>query len=352
MYTRFYYFKNLSIDFLFINSEAKKSPLSTGERGFRGVGPMSKIYKYLIYSVLSIILFTSCEDVIEVDLPANEEKLVVDGQLSNRAGVQTLKLMISQPYFNNSTPPPATGATAKVTDNEGNIYEFKQRLDSLNKPTIFFEWAPKGNEKFGKTGNTYLLEVNFRGETYLSSTKMNRIPAIDSLIYVFKDNTGQPSGNADEPKKGFRPEFYARDLQGIGDCYYIKGYRFDKATNKWRLQREEAAYDAAFQPGARADGLVFILPLRRAIGNQLFNEGDSSRVELFSVSEDHFYFLRAAENEEQNQGLFATPPATFLTNIVNKNPNSTKKALGWFSVAGFSTYSTIIDAKKASKDND
>ncbi len=311
-----------------------------------------KLIKYLIISTLTAILLSSCEDVIDVKVPRNEEKLVVDGQLSNREGMQFIKLMVSQPYFDNSKPSPANGAEVKVTNNEGITYEFKQRLDSLNKPTIFYDWQPNSNVKFGKIGLDYTLEVKYKGEVYTANSKMNRIPQIDSLIYVFKDNTGQPGGDVDEPKKGFRPEFYARDLTGIGDCYFIKGYRFDKEKKTWKLQREEVAYDAAFQPGARADGLVFILPLRRSIATQLFNEGDSSRVELYSVSQSHFDFLRSAENEEQNQGLFATPPATFLTNIVNMNSKSTKKALGWFSVSGFSKFTTVIDPKKVSKDND
>ena len=191
---------------------------------------MQNSYKYLIISLLATTLFTSCEDVISVDVPKNEEKLVIDGQLTNSTNVQVIKLMISQAYFDNSAPPPATGAIAKVTDSEGVVYEFKQKLDSLNKPTINFEWKPKANQKFGKIGNTYNLEVSFRGETYLSTTKMNRVPPIDSIIYVYKDNSNQPGGDTDELKKGYRPEFYARDLDGIGDCYYIKGYRYDKTT--------------------------------------------------------------------------------------------------------------------------
>lgn len=309
-------------------------------------------YKYLIISLLGVIYLSSCEDVISVDVPRNEEKLVVDGQLFNGEGVQSIKLMVSQAYFDNSKPQPANGAVVKITDNEGIKYEFTQRLDSLKKPTIFYDWKPKANEVFGKLNNTYKLEIDFKGESYEASTKLNRVPKIDSIIYVFKDITDNPGNAEDEVKKGYRPEFYARDLDGNGDCYFIKGYWYDSKTKKWKLERQQIAYDAAFQAGSRADGLVFILPIRRAIARKLYLEGDSSRVELYSISQNHYDFLRAADNEENNQGLFATPPATFLTNIFNKNANSSKKALGWFSVAGLSKFQTVIDPKKASKDND
>jgi hypothetical protein len=307
--------------------------------------------KYILF-LFGAILFSSCEDVIEVKVPKNDEKLVVDAQLNYGGGRQIMKLMVSQAYFDNSAPKPANNATVVVIDNEGKKYVFTQTNDSLNKPSIVYEWKPKDNEPFGKLGNTYTLEILYNNESYMASSILKPAPKIDSLIYAFEDNSDRPGGDADKPKKGYRPEFYARDLKGIGDCYYIKGYRYDKEKKTWKLQREEAAYDAAFQPGARADGLVFILPLRRSIATQLFNEGDSSRVELYSIPESYFYFLRAAENEEGNQGLFATPPATFPTNVFNINSTSKKKALGWFSVNGLSKFTTVIDPKKASKNND
>lgn len=313
---------------------------------------MKTYIKQLIFSVLVLFTLMSCEDVISVDVPRNEEKLVVDGQLFNGVGIQTIKLMVSQAYFDNDSPTPANDAVVKVTDNEGIVCNFTQRLDSLNKPTIFYDWMPAKAQIFGKIDKTYKLEINFKGETYESITTMKRVPKIDSLIYVFKDISKNPGNEADAVTKGFRPEFYARDLNGDGDCYFIKGYKYDNKTKKWEFESQQIAYDAAFSPGSRADGLVFILPIRRSISTKLYLAGDSSKVELYSIHKNHFDFLRAADNEKNNQGLFATPSATFLTNISNKNKSSAKKALGWFSVAGFSKFQTIIDPKMASKDND
>ncbi len=300
--------------------------------------------------LMSICTLFSCEDVVKLDVPRNEEKIVVDAQINDKPSVQTIKIMLSQAYFNNDTPPPATGAIAKVTDNEGNSYIFSQRLDKDNKPTEYFDWKPKANETLGKIGRKYTLEIVYNGETYQSVTEMRPVPKIDSLVYSFKDNSNLPG--AEEPKKGYRPEFFARDITGAGDCYFIKGYRYFSKDKSWKKDRQQIAYDAAFQPGARADGLVFILPIRRSITNDLLQEGDSMRVELYSITEPHFNFLRAADADANNQGLFATPPATFPTNIVNLNKNSTKKALGWFSASGLNTLQVIIDPKKATPDTD
>jgi Domain of unknown function (DUF4249) len=278
---------------------------------------MKNIYKLILFVLIALFTFTSCEDVVNVTTPSNEVKLVVDAQLNNGKGPQTMKVMLSQTYFDNSAIPPAIGANIKVTDNEGRIYNFIQQLDKDNMPTIYYVWKPEKGESFGKIGAKYTLEISYQGETFKSVTEMKPVPKIDSLVYSFKDNSALPSTDAKKEKKGYRPEFFARDLTGNGDCYYIRGARYIKKENKWNNDNEQIAYDAAFQPGARADGLVFILPIRRSITNNLLQEGDSIRAEIYSITESHFDFLRAAGQEAQNQGLFATPPQTFQTNIVN-----------------------------------
>ena len=314
---------------------------------------MKKVHVLLILISIAASALLSCEDVVKVDVPQNEEKLVIDAQLHNGGGNQSMKVMVSQPYFNNSPIPPATGAIIQVSDNEGNKYNFVQQLDKDSKPSLYFMWKPVNSETFGKIGNIYTLEIKYKGETYKSIAEMKPVPKIDSLTFAFKDNSALPSSDTKVEKIGYRSEFFARDLTGPGDCYLIKGSRYNKKENKWDAEDKlQIAYDAAFQPGARADGLVFILPIRRSISNKLLQEGDSIRTSLYSISESHFDFLRAAGQESANQGLFATPPQTFQTNILNANPNSSKKALGWFSASGLSKIQVYIDPKKASKDTD
>ncbi len=312
---------------------------------------MQKFIK--IISIVSLgLLAGACEDVIKIEVPKNEEKLVVDAQINDADGPQTIKLMRSQAYFDNSDLLPISDAKVWVKDSEQNIFTFNQRLDKDGKPGIYWDWLPTGNEKLGKVGRTYELHIDYKGDTYLASSLMKPVPKIDSLIFVYKDQSDLPGDNDGKPKIGYRPEFFARDLTGPGDCYFIKGKRWISKDKKWNQDRTQIAYDAAFQPGARADGLTFILPIRRAITDNLLQEGDSMRVELFSISEAHFDFLRAADQDANNQGLFATPPATFPTNVVNQNKSASKKALGWFSASSKSSLQVYIDPKKAQPDTD
>ncbi len=61
----------------------------------------------------------SCEDVIELDLPTSEPKLVIDASINWFKGTsgneQEIKLTLSAPYFDSEILP-ANGAHVSVTD--------------------------------------------------------------------------------------------------------------------------------------------------------------------------------------------------------------------------------------------
>ncbi len=316
---------------------------------------MNNIFKkYTLLSTLAVSIF-SCEDVITIDTPKNETKLVVEALLNDNPTLQTIKLTISQNYFDNTEPKPATGAVCKIIDSNKNVYEFKQRTIE-GKLTSYFDWLPtKTTPKIGNVGNAFTLDIAYEGQNYTSSASILPVTTVDSISYAYKENTtpGPNSPNApegEEPaKKGYLPELFARDLKGLGNCYYIKGYSYSKANKKWTIDNSQLAYDAAFQKGSQADNLVFILPIRTAVSGKLLQEGDSIRAEIFSITEPHFYFIQAAKQEQSNGGLFATPPSQLPTNVFNKALGG-KKAMGWFSISSRSTFQTVIDPKKAVKD--
>ena len=72
--------------------------------------------KKLIYiAILSFFTF-SCEDVIDLELPTSESKLVIEASINWIKGTsgneQQIKLTLSAPYFDTEIPP-ANGALVK-----------------------------------------------------------------------------------------------------------------------------------------------------------------------------------------------------------------------------------------------
>ena len=293
---------------------------------------------YITLAFLTVTTLTSCEDVVDLDVKAGAPQLVVDGWVTNQQTSQSIRLTESAGYFDNSPAKPVLGATVTVSDDKGRVFSFVDLKKDGN-----YVWKPVAiSDTIGRVGRTYTLRIRIGTEEYTAVSKLNRVPKIDSVTYFFDKLPIAPADDA--PKEGYTAEFFARDPMGAGDCYWIKSYKNGKYFNK--TTEVTIAYDAAFSPGANSDGLRFILPIRRAISPEFYKEKDTVKVELCSIPLEGYYFLNQVRTESNNQGLFATAPSNIYSNIQNTNPTG-RKALGFFGAAAVSTFTEVIDAKKA-----
>ncbi|PWK28136.1 uncharacterized protein DUF4249 [Arcicella aurantiaca] len=298
--------------------------------------------RYSLFAVSALFLI-SCEDVISLDVQKTDPYLVVDGSITNLAGEQVIRLTKSQDLLSEATPEGVKNATVKVTDNLGKVYEFKD-LKNEGK----YVWTPtNATEVMGVIGKTYSLEIQSEGEIYKASSKLNRVPKIDSIVYKLDDANVRQTGDG-KPKKGYDAQFYARDLKGVGDCYRIKVYQNGKLRNG--ADNIVIAYDGIANKSTFGDSLAFITPLRRLATTELFNENDKIKVELLSITEAHFDFWTQLRQELNNAGLFARPAARVPSNIINVNTNSAKQAAGWFGTSAVTSMEVVVDKTKAVKD--
>lgn len=294
----------------------------------------------LLATSISMLALISCEDKINPTLENADPILVVDAWLNNRAEEQKIVLSLTQPYLENEIPPSVSGASVFVSDNDGKIYVFKES----DKVAGTYVWKPMGKEVFGTIGNGYSLTIKYNNETFTATSKMGRVPVIDSITFETEKETGGT-------KLLTSAEFWAKDLPGVGDCYWIKSFKNDTLLNK--PTELNFAYDAGFDPGGKADGVVFIPPIRRRInsvdedtsaggsGNlSPFSDGDSINVQIHSITYESFLYLDEVEIQTNRPGgfseLFSRPLSNVPTNIVNTNPNGSK-AVGFFNVAAVSS---------------
>jgi len=300
--------------------------------------------KFILKSFLVFILLTSCEDVVDITLDEGTPQLTIDAWLTNQPGVQTIRLTEIASYFDNTANPPALGATVVVTSQEGIIYNF---LDDDNDGN--YVWTPtEGGVSFGEIGKGYGLAVEYKGETFIAATFMQRVATVDSITFDFEEKSlGTP--------EGYYGQFYARDFVGENDCYWVKTYK--NGTFLGKPQEINIAYDAGTSAGGNVDGLIFIPPIRNGInrfpdlddssedGTDVapWALGDSVYVELWSITPDTFFFLEQARNQMTNGGLFASPIANVPTNIQNANTNSEVKALGYFCTSAVSSLGSRVE---------
>lgn len=304
---------------------------------------MKNFTKKIIIPVVLGLFLMSCEDVIQLDLPKTTPILVVDGTITNLAGQQVIKLTKSQDLLATTTPLAVTNATVKVTDNLGRIYEFKDLKNDGQ-----YIWTPaNATDIMGVVGKTYTLEVKSENETYQAVSALKRVPKIDSIVYKFDDADLRQQGDG-KPKTGYTAQFYATDPKGVGDCYRIKVYKNGKLFSD--ANNITIAYDAIGNKSPLGDGLMFILPIRRAAAPQLYLENDKLSVELLSITEAHFDFWTQLRQELNNAGLFARPAARIPCNVLNVNANSEQKPAGWFGTSAVSRLEVTIDKAKAVKE--
>ncbi len=276
---------------------------------------MKRIYPIqLLIICCGLLGLWSCEDVIDVALDEGETLLVVDGWVTDQPGPYTIRLTTTAPYFSNQSTPRVSEASVRITDSEG----FSEVLQE-NEPGIY-----QTSQLRGKIGNTYTLHIAVEGEEYEAQTSIRRVPLIDSLGFEYEEESPFIE------EEGYYVSYFGPEPAGKGDFYRFKVYQNN--------QMLADPGDLIFVDDELVDGNYihdFML------NDEAFQEGDTIRVENWSITEDAYYFYLELLPQIENFGLFANPPANVRTNVVNKNPEGLK-AVGWFGGAGVSAKEAII----------
>lgn len=295
---------------------------------------------------LGLTFLWSCEDVIQVELPETDPVVVVDAWINDKPEAQTIKVLKTIPYFDNSFLPGLNDAIVKIQDiTDGLTYDFERGEEEGT-----YIWEPNASQTtFGKIGNEYRLSVQLGNAIYESVTKMNRVPAIDSINFRFEE------GNSFFPDSYFAG-VYATDPVGSGDTYWIKTWKNGKYLNK--PEEILIAYDAGGSAGAVVDGIVFIQPIRDGINpfdqdaddNFLppYEPGDSVFVEIHSISNEAHMFLSEVIVQTNRPGgfaeLFAQPLANVPSNVFLTNESlDATKSIGYFNVSAVSSLGRLLD---------
>lgn len=295
---------------------------------------MKKLFAHLFILSFTFSIW-SCEDVIDLEIKDGITQLVVDAWLTDKQEQQVIKLSLSQPYFDNSPPRPALGAIVTVFESDSTAHNF---VDLENNGTYVLE-----GDNFLELGGLYGLYVAYGGEEFVSLSSMRRVPKIDSIGFEnFTFPISPPDGG---PQEGFIGQFYAKDFDGANDTYWIRTTKNDTLINS--PSAISIAYDASFSPGAGSDGLLFILPIRQSMNDGLYQHGDKAKVEIWSITNDAYFYLLQVRQESSNGGIFAVPPANIPTNIVNRDASSNVKAVGFFGISSVSSMEVLVDSTKA-----
>ncbi len=260
--------------------------------------------KLIIYFVLvfTTVLFSSCEDVIDVDLNNAEPKLVIDGIIKWQKGTtgaeQVIKLSLTNDFFTNDILA-ANGASVTITN-------------SLNETFIFLEDGVTGNyicNNFNPViGETYSLVVVYNGELYSATNTFVAGPPILNV----QQEIAQGFGGEDE----IEIKYFFQD-NGSEDNYYLLGV---KNPNK-QIPEFGVVSDEFFQ-----GNLMFGF-----YGSSETESGITLKLSVQGITFGYYNYMNILTTiaGSGTGNPFATPPATLRGNIINQT-NSDNFPLGYF----------------------
>lgn len=266
------------------------------------------------------LTLTSCEDVVDLNVPAGQPLLAVDGAVTDQAGPYVVRLTQTAPYFTNEAAPPVTGAVVVLSDDAGERETLRERSPGV--------YATTGTLR-GRVDGQYTLQIETQGEQYEARTAIRRAAPLDSVGYRFEKATGISEDR-------YLILYYGQEPAGRGDYYRYQLFQNGKLRNQpvdLNISSDEFV-DGNYLRGLELNG--------DPDQDTKLLSGDRVRVTVQTLTADYYNFLNEVLTQTDNGGLFATPPANVRSNVRNLNTSSTKKAVGYFAGYTVRTDSLVI----------
>lgn len=259
--------------------------------------------KKLFFIFVFFGIFTSCEDVIDVELNEGPTRLVVEANiniLKNGNSSAMVRLTTTAPFFDNNAPF-VHDAEVRITDENGTVYPFIYSQNGIYTSSF----TPQQNVD-------YTLTIAYNEETYTATETFYQV---SSLEFVEQRDDGGFTGEDIELKAFFT------DPAGERNYYYFEGLS----------ERGDIldVYNDEFFDGNTIFGYYLVEDLA---------PGDEVQFNIYGVSEAYynFMFILLQQTSEQGSGPFETQPATVRGNIVNET-NPDNYPLGYFRISEVST---------------
>jgi len=254
------------------------------------------------------LLFMSCTDVIDVEVPEAPPRLVIEASLDWEKGTpgnsQLIKLSMSTPYFDNLLETPVSGASVKVINNADQTEVVFIDMNNGNYTTEVFSPV---------MGQSYTLMVLYNEELYLASETMTPVTDITE-VYQSREN------GFDNDALEVNIDFI--DPAGI-DNYYLSKFqrRGDPFQTLFDVKDE-------FTDGNRMS--IFYEKLEdEDAGEEEFVPGDIVDISLLGLSEPYYNYIKLLIEQSQSGGPFSTIPAEIKGNCINQS-SPENYAFGYF----------------------
>jgi hypothetical protein len=271
----------------------------------------SRYRKFAWFLVLGswLLFLSSCEKVINLDLKSADQKVVVQGNITNAPGPYIVNLNYSVAYYNDNSFPAITGALTKIYDDAGNSETLIETTQGIYKTSSLI----------GTPGRKYTIEIIANGNTYTGVSTMSSPISIDSITF-------QPSiSRSTNVVSGYRVICKFTDPIGIGNFYRLT-INSNDTTNLGSTTSRIIA-------DKLNDGAQLSITFRTKLV-----VGDTVNIQLQCIDKSAYDFyntLNGAIGSSSVGQLLAALPANPISNISNGE-------LGYFSAYSVSKMSAVV----------
>ncbi|MEO9570401.1 MAG: DUF4249 family protein [Polaribacter sp.] len=275
---------------------------------------MKKIY---LLPILTIFFFTSCEKVIDVDVPSIEPKLIIDASFevlfdeNPVVANTTVKLSLSSDYFEDEIPA-VTNATVFLTNlSDNSVINFSAvNADGNYEPTTSF--IPEDDIE-------YELTIIHDNETYngkatkVKSAVINNIEQGDKTLF---------SGDEIEIKTSFTDD-------GTKENYYLFNFDYNNFTTIEDQFLNGSEYNFSYYIDMKEIELPSTVVVR-----------------LSGITKEYYtYFQILVSQSGQNSGgPFQAVPSSLLGNMINTTKEE-NFPLGYFHISETDTFTIELVEK-------
>lgn len=278
--------------------------------------------KSLTYLLLAILIISiSCEEVVDVDLPASQGFIVVEGWITNQNKLQTLTIRKTTGYADSTAFIPIKNAKVIVKTSNDSTYFYKHKESGSYQSELPFE---------GKKDVKYQLKITFPNgmKAFSSWEKMGvKTSIMDATI---EESSVFLSTTDTEPTKIKFPRLIAKDDKNTTDYYQWKSYTNGK---KSKVISEPIAL--------RSDIYFNGATIPNDFSNTIYPEKSTARIELIKIPKSAYRFLSAISTQISLPENSSNFPFTNVKGNISTNIDSVS-VLGYFGTAAISSYSIII----------
>ncbi len=272
--------------------------------------------RILLYLSAATLFFNACEKIVELDIPSEEDRLVVEAQITNVKDLWKVKLSTSQKYFNQNSYSNIKEAAVTITEGNGTITQLTHQDSG---------WFFSADSMECAIGETYTLRVIYNGKEHIAAEQLANGFPIDIIETYYL-----PDGN------GFIQEGYYVFIKGLendykGDSYLWRVYKNDTFQEGFGNLIENDEFGDVSYLNKQIDPINPTKDIDKGIVPRPFpfilEVGDEIRIEQFNLSPMYYQYLIDLSAQQSRSGSpFDPPPANPTNNISNGG-------LGYFSVA-------------------